>query len=149
MLSCIAAGHAEIMEPESEGRIQQVADRLLQSNFGLWNALLTVNGILLAAFSAVLVASPKVGTQMVLALVAACVLSLVLLVYNFWTTKSTYDQIGRVVTGKDDDLSDEKRSHDIDTALSRHQYIAISEKVCLLLLLVEAGLVLAIVFCSV
>ena len=82
---------------------------------------------------------------MVLALIAACLLSLVMLVYNFLATKVTYYRIGQVVTNEDDDLSEEKRRRDISTALFRHRCIAVSEKACLLLLLVEAGLVVAIV----
>jgi hypothetical protein len=103
-----------------------------------------VNGILLAAFS-VVAFSQKVSTPTLLALVAACVLSLVLLVYNFLATKVTYDRIGKVVADEANGLPVEERRSDIRTALFRRNFITCSERACLVLLLVEAGLVLAMV----
>lgn len=132
------------MQDQLDERRQQIADRLLQSTFGLWNALLTVNGILLAAFSATYVVAPSINSSFVLTLIGACAISLVLLVYNFVTTKVTYYHIGQIVTDENGDLSSEQRRRDIDQALFRHKLIQLSEKVCLFLLLIEAGLVMAI-----
>lgn len=145
MLRRIGGVRVENMMDEFDDRRQQIADRFLQSSFGLWNALLTVNGILLAAFSAIYTFSQQVSVPTVLALVAACVLSLVLLVYNFLVTKLTYYRIGQVVADEADELSEEERNRDIRTALFRHKCITYSERACLVLLLVEAGLVVAIV----
>jgi len=136
------------MKSDIYKRRQQLADRFLQSTFGLWNALLTVNGILLAAFSAVYAVSPKVGVYTVLTLIGSCVLSLVLLVYNFVATKVTFYRIGQVVTDEDSELTEQDRRKDIGLALFRHQFIRISEWACLGLLLMEAGLVVAIVASS-
>lgn len=133
------------MKSDIYKRRQQVADRFLQSTFGLWNALLTINGILLAAFSALYAVSPKVGVYTVLTLIGSCVLSLVLLVYNFVATKATYYRIGQVVTDEKSELSKQDRRKDIGLALFQHQFIRVSERACLALLLVEAGLVVAIV----
>lgn len=133
------------MENELDKRRQQVTDRFLQSTFGLWNALLTVNGVLLAAFSAVYAVSPKADAYAILTLVGSCVLSLVFLVYNFVATKATYYRIGKVVPDEESELSEEERRKDIGLALFRHQFVRVSEWACLTLLLVEAGLVVAIV----
>ena len=75
---------------------QQVVDRYLQSSFGLWNALLTVNGILLAAFSFLYASVPQTRSLIVMGLIGSCVLSLFLLVYNFVATKLTYLRIGGI-----------------------------------------------------
>lgn len=133
------------MRDKLNERRQQVADRFLQSTFGLWNALLTVNGILLAAFSAVYAVSPKVDSNIVLAIIGACVLSLVLLVYNFIATKITYYCIGQAVTDEDIDLSEQKRKRDISQAVLQHNIVRVIEVVCFLLLLIEAGLIIAFV----
>ena len=145
MLRRFAAGLAEVMKMEYDDRRQQVTDRLLLSSFNLWSALLTVNGIFLAGFSAVYAVSPAVGMQMVLALIVACFISLFLLIYNFMAIKITYYRIGQLVTDEGDDLSEGKRKRDISKAFFRHRFIAVSEMACFLLLLVEAGLVIAIV----
>jgi uncharacterized membrane protein len=134
-----------MMEGGLDKRRQQIADRFLQSTFGLWNALLTVNGVLMAAFSAVYATSLKAGTWTVFALIGSCVLSLLLLSCNFVVTKATYYRIGQVVSDEDIELSDQQRKKDIGSALFRHRFIQVSEWACLTLLLVEAGLVVAIV----
>ena len=133
------------MEGDFNERSQQVADRLLQATYGLWNALLTVNGILLAAFSAVYTMAPKVGAYITLTLIGSCALSLILLVYNFVVTKVTYYRVGQVLSDEQSTLLAADRGRDIAVAVFRHRLIQASEWVCLLLLLVEVGLVLATV----
>jgi hypothetical protein len=47
--------------------------RLIQATFGLWNALLTVNGIMLTVFTAVYAIAPAGGTYLVRLLITCCV----------------------------------------------------------------------------
>jgi len=49
-------------------------DKTLESNFALWNALLTVNGIILTAFSILPIVSSAVNKRIALLLVACCFL---------------------------------------------------------------------------
>ena len=140
-----AAGLGDAMESEFDDREQKIIDRYLQSSFALWGALLTVNGVLLAAYSAVYSVFQNAGILIILFLIGACVLSLILLVWNFWATKATYFRIGQVVTDNGRDLSEETMRRDTATANSRHKWVTWRERGCLLLLAIEVALVIAIV----
>ena len=129
-------------------RQQQVTDRYLQSSFGLWSALLTVNGILLAAFSLVKSKTDSSNSFLIQVVVGACVISLVLLVYNFLATKLTYYRIGKVMSDEEAELTEKEKNDNIRSALSRRKFIIISELTCLVLLLLEAVMVLLFVINS-
>ena len=108
-------------------RQQQVTDRYLQSSFGLWSALLTVNGILLASFSLVKSKADSSNSFLIQVVVGACVISLVLLVYNFLATKLTYYRIGKVMSDKKVELTEKEKNDNIRIGLSRWKFIIISE----------------------
>jgi hypothetical protein len=63
---------------------EEVKDKLLQANYGLWNALHTVNGITLTVFSALFTLSPRVqGSELlVMLLIGGCAISLYLIIFN-------------------------------------------------------------------
>jgi len=132
------------MLDEMEERRSQITDRFLQSTFGLWNALLTVNGILFAAIFAI-GATSKEDSITFSVLIGACFLSIALLVYNFVATKVTYYRIGQIVNDENYNISEKKQKRDICQALFRHTFIQISEFACLFLLLIEAVLIIAMV----
>ena len=126
-------------------RQQKVIDRYLQSSFGLWSALLTVNGILLAVFPLVQSRTGSSNSIIVQFVVGACVFSLILLVYNFLATKLTYYHIGEVMSDEEAELTIENKDNNIRRALSRRKFIIISEWACLVLLVFEAVMVLLFV----
>ena len=110
--------------------------------------MLTVNGILLAVFSLV---QPKISSSnsvLIQVIVCGCVISLILLVYNFLATKLTYYRIGKVVSDEKAVLTEKEKSNNIQRALSRRKYIIISEWICLVLLVFEAVMVLLFVINS-
>jgi len=130
-------------------RQQQVTDRYLQSSFGLWCALLTVNGILLAAITSVQSKTNDLNSDIILIVTGACVISLILLVYNFLATKLIYYRIGEVMADEEAELTVEQREKDILIALSRRKFIIISERSCLFLLVFEAIMVLLLIMNSI
>ena len=130
-------------------RLEQVTDRYLQSSFGLWSALLTVNGILLAAFSTIKASENAISNYIVVATTILCVISLVLVVYNFVATKQTYYRIGEVMADERAELTDEQKEKDINKAVSRRAIMIFNEKACLFLLLLEAAMILFLVVYSV
>jgi hypothetical protein len=74
-------------------------DRAVESRLALWNALLTVNGIMLTAFSIIpVISQPRGGWKwLLLIVVGSCFVSLVLLVWNFMAMKKFYEEVGRSV----------------------------------------------------
>jgi hypothetical protein len=141
-------GKKEYMADSFYQRQQKVVDRYLQSSFGLWSALLTVNGILLAVFSLVQSKTGSLNSILVQVVVGACVISLILLVYNFLATKLTYYRIGEVMSDEEAELTKEDKDSNIRKALSRGKFVIISERACLVLLALEAAIVLLFVINS-
>lgn len=82
------------MEPEDHQAA--TIGNLLQATFGLWNALLTVNGIMLTVFTAVYAIAPAGGTLLVRVLITCSVVLVCLLVFNHAAMKSTYHRMGDV-----------------------------------------------------
>jgi hypothetical protein len=126
-------------------RRQQVLDRYLQSSFGLWSALLTVNGILLAAMVWRRTDPGYLDDVIALGVVGGSVISLLLLAYNFFATRVTYYRMGEGLTGDAEGLPERQRNRRILIGLSRTRYIVLSETVCLWLLVSEALMVLLLV----
>lgn len=130
-------------------RQEQVTDRYMQSVYGLWSALLTVNGILLAAFSTIRASENPISNCIVVTTTVLCVISLILIVYNFVATKQTYYRIGEVMADENAELTDEQREKDINKAFSRRKIMIFNERASLFLLLLEAAMVLFLVVYSV
>jgi hypothetical protein len=118
-------------------------DRAFQSNFALWSALLTINGVMLSAFSLLRLVVPNVNTTIIVLLVGSCAVSLLLLVYNFFVTKQHYQKTGsRFMSPENVDLSEEQRQKEIHIAIRKHRNAELREFAVLILLIVEVGLVI-------
>jgi len=134
------------MTDKYEARTQQVIDRYIQASYGLWNALLTVNGLILAA--ATMVSGDQVSYLKLLVVVLA-LLSIALLAYNYVVIKLTYFRIGEVISGNPDDLTPEKKEEDIALSLARNKRIKWFENSCLGILAIQALLLVASFACTI
>lgn len=121
-------------------------NRTVQSRLALWNALLTVNGIMLTAFSILPVVSPSVNRFVSLILVASCFVSLVLLVRNFLGMKKHYDEVGPMVVSGTSAPSEEKRKEEIKEEKRQHDAVGLVEKVVLGLFFLEIVLSCVLLF---
>lgn len=119
-------------------------DRAIQSNFALWSALLTVNGIILSGFGLVRLATPTVSPVLVSMLVGSSAASIVLLVLNFLATRDHYLEIGRRLQGKAHNLTDEQKEQDLRVARRKHRHTRMREIAALALLFVEVTLVIVL-----
>jgi len=120
---------------------QVVIDRLMQATFGLWNSLLTVNGVMLAVFSVFHGEISRGADTLVNILIGACVVSCALLVFNYLAVKVKYVRIGAVAIGWREPQSDKQRGRDIRSAEWASLLISASEWTCLLLILGEVILI--------
>ncbi|MCM0612425.1 hypothetical protein KFJ24_08050 [Marinobacter sediminum] len=125
------------MQDQFETRIEQITDRYLQASFGLWNALLTINGLILAA--ATLVSGEDVSLVQ-LAVVALALVAITLLTCNYLVVKSTYFRIGRVLAEDPENLTDKQMEKDLKKSQLKFQLSKWSENGCLFILLIQAGL---------
>ena len=124
--------------------VEHFVNKAGESNFQLWNALLTVNGIMLTAFSILPMLSPAVNRPVSLLLVACCFVSLLLMIWNFWVTKELYLDIGRMFSGPE--LTEEQRKINIETENRKHRNVRRREKAALLLLVGESVLIGVLLF---
>ena len=127
------------MNDKYDARIQQVIDRYLQSSYGLWNALLTINGIMLASTSFV---PPETFNSFNVVILLLALLSIALLFYNYVVMKITYFRIGEVLSGDPDELTEEKKEKDIQLSLSRNKRVQFIENICLGVLVLQALLII-------
>ena len=106
-------------KPSSDIELRYM-DKAHEASVAFWNALLTVNGVIVSAFSILALVIKRfdfvltifVGYSLVSALI-----SLWLLVMNFSAAKSMYERIGKVLSSNPDELTDNKRKADIDGVL--------------------------------
>lgn len=134
------------MTDKYETRTQQVIDRYIQASYGLWNALLTVNGLIFAAATMV---SGDQASYLKLSVVVLAMISIGLLTYNYVVIKLTYFRIGEVISGNPDKLTPEVKRQDIDLSLARNKKVKWFENICLAILLTQAFLLVASFACSI
>jgi len=121
-------------------------EKLLQTTFGLWNALLTVNGIMLTVFSALYAISPQYGTCSVRLLIVCCVISVCLLVLNHVGMKYTYYRMGEVIAKGGEGLSPQQKERDLKVANTWHRVVRFAEGAALFLFVVEVVSILIFTF---
>jgi hypothetical protein len=125
---------------------QHFLNKASESNFALWNALLTVNGILLTAYSILPLISENVNRQISLLLVVCCLMSLLLMVLNFLTTNQHYREIGRMLSGAGPELTDEQQASNIKAEQRQRKRVLLRERAALYLLIIETALIVVLVY---
>ena len=118
-------------EDRLSDRMSEITDRFLQSRFGLWNALLTINGILLSVLSASSLFAKAPPSTTINAVAILCVVSLFLLVFCYISTMQSYYRIGEVLNDEGENLDDTIRKKDINRALWRRKLMLLSERLVL------------------
>jgi len=81
------------MDDGLEQQQDRLIDKAVETSLAYWNALLSVNGILITVFSAVAIFG-RANVWCVLALVAVSFLSSYFLIMNFKSTKNFYKSLG-------------------------------------------------------
>ena len=115
----------------------RLMDAMRESKFAYWNALLTLNGILITVFSAVTIFG-KSNKWFIFVLVFSSIVSSLLLILNYISVNNLYEKLGKSETK----LSDE------DKQKSANEYKAIKrrEKIVQMLLFLEALIILVLFF---
>jgi hypothetical protein len=124
---------------------QYFLDKTFEATYGLWNALLTVNGILLSAFSLLITFITQINKTLLTIIIASCSLSIFLILWNYFTTKWHYIRIGKRLNSGSLNLSNDQRKNDIDKSYRRHKFIVLREYAVFFLLLLEIALVIVLV----
>lgn len=115
---------------------QDSRNKAKEAMVGLWNALLTVNGIILAVFGALYTATPVGNSRFVEFIVVLCVISCCLMVFNHFAMKASLSHSSKLMD-LERLLTPEEEKRDAVIHLRRHRAINISENVTLVLFIVE------------
>jgi len=112
---------------------QRLGDKASEANYALWNALLTGNGLILAA-AAFLSSSEYVDRVLLFSIIVGAAIGSALLVGNFRATQNFYIQLGkeygRILQGEKVDPSTE-------SAELGHEQVRCRENTALALITVE------------
>jgi len=115
----------------------EAVDKFLNASYGLWNALLTVNGIILATFSAIYVVNPGNNIFLIKFIVWATILSSALLVLNYLMRRHTYYQMVIRLSLRSVTLTPEEKLMDHKDAVLRHKIGYYGENLSLGLFILE------------
>lgn len=127
----------EIAKGMMNDREQQIIERYIQASYGLWNALLTINGLILAA------GTMMPGTEVTclkFIIVLLAIFSICLLTHNYVIIKLTYFRVGEVINSNANELTPEKKEQDINVAISRNKRVKRFEDTCLIILVLQTCL---------
>src|SRR5437868_7041932 len=118
----------------------RIADVTREANYALWNALLTLNGVIVTVFSAVAVFS-SVAKILAITIVAGSMCSAALPILNFRSTRNIYRFIGQLSFDKIESLTASQKEQNLRTGVRAHRFCNIREMVSLVILAIQSGLI--------
>jgi N-acetylmuramoyl-L-alanine amidase-like protein len=125
-----------------EKQTERFKDKVLESNFALWNSLLTLNGVVISVFSAVALFDNSTNQVIIFPLVICCALSSYLLIANYNDVRNLYRQLGRIDLEEFKGKSEKEKENELDTAVKKHNRINHRELWVKRMVLLEAFLIL-------
>jgi hypothetical protein len=128
---------------ELEQHQLRLADITRDANYALWNGLLTLNGIFISVFSAVAVFSPT-AKLLAAAIILISMLSALLLILNFRSTRNQYRLMGQV-SDHADRLSPQQRSEQISASHHAHDWCNRRETATSCILVIQGVLILVLI----
>lgn len=123
---------------------KRLMDAARESNYAYWNALLTLNGILISVFSAIAFFG-KANKWFIFILVVSSIISSWLLISNSLSVKNLYQRLGKL-RKEFEKLTDADRKAQIQRATHEHDAIERREKYVQRLLFLEALIILLLFF---
>ena len=125
---------------------QYFLQKTSEANYGLWNAILTINGIILSAFSMVIAFTSRFNGLLTAILICLCSLSILLILWNYISTKQHYLKIGERLRNPNKVLGEDEKKSDIDRSYRKHKMSIYRENIALFSLIAEVLLIICIVF---
>jgi len=117
------------------------AEKTSDANYSLWNALLTINGIFISVFSLLSAFSAKFNIAFTSIFVSFSSISMLLILWNYISTKSHYIEVGKILGNPNYELSESKRKANVDRSIRIHKYNFYRENIVVVFLLIEIGLI--------
>jgi hypothetical protein len=125
--------------------LEKYAERTIEGNYALWNALLTMDSIIITVFTAALLYLDR-GTQLVLApSILLGIVSAGLLIANFRSSRDDFKYQGILAMGRATELSQEERKNDLTRARRRHDWRVWREGAVVIVTFVQGLFILVLV----
>lgn len=137
----IGMNHQNELEKERDACIA----KFLDATYGLWNALLTVNGIILAMFATLSGNHSPNNAILILAVITASVISSCVLVLNYVMRRQTYHYLVGILSDTNMQLTEKQRNKNIKDAVARGRLGEKCENVAIVLFLIEAVCIMKLV----
>ena len=122
---------------------ESLKDRFVEARYGLWNSLITINGIIISSFSILSIVSASLPKLLVVPLLISCALSLILLLGNYAIMKNFYFRLGQLTS---EDLSETGNKKRLTNAKRVHKKAGNGEKWAIILLLLGIGFMFLLLF---
>ena len=132
------------MRQDLERDWARFADKALESSYALWNALLTINGILISVSSLLPLIAKSVSRPLVYSLLSCSSVSLILILWNYRVTRLLYLQLGKMTVEEIQLKTEKEKQQERRDAVQKHKWLQHRESAATALLLIEAGLVFLI-----
>lgn len=134
--------------PEVQRQQERFTDNLLQSSFSYWSAILTVNGLIFAFFSAHILKENHELSWLMIIILSLCLFSIFLILVNFRSVRDLYYSLGGTTFEKFKKMSDKERKEHQNKDIKKHKWKNIRETTIESLLIVEGLLIMFIVVYS-
>jgi hypothetical protein len=124
---------------------EKFADRTVQGNYALWNALLTMDAIVITVFTAGLAYIEQSVQWLLLPTILLSIISAGLLIANFRASRDNMKYHGRLAGGRVFEMSEEEKTEDITRAVSTHDRMSRRERAVYVITFMQGLLILALV----
>ena len=130
---------------------QRMFDIARETNFSLWNALLSFNGIIITVFTGFLALSSTLNKSIIFYIIFSSIISALFIIFNFKTTKKFYfnsaiDYFERINKIENMSNIEAQKYHSLDLKKGERRQAIVSWCENLSILLVLIQLVLIIIF---
>lgn len=114
--------------------------------YAFWSAMLTAHTVLLSVAVGLSAVDSFFKQWQIKAVGVLATASVFAILFNFAALREQYDAIGQRLQNSETDLTREQREKDIFTAAWRHRLIRVAERICAGALVVEACLLMWVLF---
>jgi ABC-type multidrug transport system fused ATPase/permease subunit len=131
--------------PETRAAIEKYAKLTIAGNHALWNALLTMNTIIITVFTVAMAYVDRNVQVLLLFTIILALVSAALTIINFRVSRNNMKYQGHLAMGLASQMSREERAADIERAKRSHNWTVRREGAVELITLVQGILIVLLV----
>jgi hypothetical protein len=129
--------------------LEKSAQRTIEGNYALWNALLTMDSIIITVFTASLLYLDRSVQLWLAPSILLGIASAGLLIANFRSSRDDFKYQGYLAMGRAAELSEEEREEDLRRARRGHDWRVWRERAVVIITFLQGTLIVVLVGCIV